>query len=115
MQAAARSPARSRMTLRWVAAALIAGSIAGGAVALLGRAVGLSADVPRVAEGVTLSLAAAAYLAYAFAHHRNRRELLTRSILVSAFALWAIVQLAPAFSGSAFLNDVTMLLLVADL
>ena len=56
----------------------------------------------------TAVLAAAAYLAYALAHHQNRRELVTRSILVSAFALWAIVQLAPGFSHVALLNDITI-------
>jgi hypothetical protein len=40
-------------------------------------------------------LAAGAYLAHVIAHHDDRRELLTRSILVSAFALWGIVQIAP--------------------
>jgi hypothetical protein len=69
----------------------------------------------RVLEGVTLFLAASAYLSYALAHHRNRRELVTRSILVAAFALWAIVQLAPGFSSAALLNDVTILLFVTDL
>ncbi|HEY8763433.1 MAG TPA: hypothetical protein VIM18_04555, partial [Solirubrobacteraceae bacterium] len=68
-----------------------------------------------VLEGVTLFLAASAYLAYALAHHRNRRELVTRSILVSAFILWGIVQLAPGFSGTALLNDITILLFVTDL
>jgi len=104
-----------RLTLRWVAAALIAASIVAGAVALLGRASGMAAGPLRAAEGATLFLAATAYLAYALAHHQNRRELLTRSILVSAFALWGIVQIAPAFSGAALLNDLTMLLFVVDL
>ena len=106
---------RPRVALRWLAVALIGASIAAGVVALLGRALSMEATAQRVAEGVTLFLAAAAYLAYALAHHRNRRELVTRSILVSAFALWGIVQLAPGFSGSALLNDLTMLLFVVDL
>lgn len=39
----------------------------------------------------------------------------TRLVLVTAFALWAIVQLAPSFSGAPLLNDLTILLFVADL
>jgi len=69
----------------------------------------------RILEAVTLLLAAAAYLAYALAHHKNRGELVTRSILVSAFALWAIVQLGPATVDIGLLNDVVILLFVADL
>jgi hypothetical protein len=107
--------ARGRLAMRWTAAALIAASIGAGALALTGRALGMATEALRIAEGSTLFLAAAAYLAYALAHHRNRRELLTRSILVSAFALWAVVALAPRFSGAALLNDLTMLLFVADL
>jgi hypothetical protein len=81
---------------------------------VLARVVHANVDL-NVLEGVTLFLAASACLAYALAHHRNRRELVTRSILVSAFALWAIVQLAPGFAGAALLNDVTILLFVTDL
>ena len=77
------------------------------------------ADAPSSAssrsEGATLLLAAGAYLAYALGHYRNPRELITRAILVAAFALWAVVQLAPTFSGAALLNDVTILLFVSDL
>ena len=69
----------------------------------------------RAAEGAALFLAAAAYLAHATAHHDNRRELLTRSILVSAFALWGIVQIAPGLPGNALLNDVVIVLFVVDL
>ncbi len=69
----------------------------------------------QVLEGVTLFLAASAYLACVLAHHRNRRQLVTGSILVSAFALWGIVQLAPDFTGAALLNDITILLFVTDL
>lgn len=103
-----------RPTLRRFAAALIAVSVATGLLTVFARAVGGILDV-RVLEGVTLFLAAGAYLAYALAHHRNRRELVTRSILVSAFALWGIVQIAPGFAGSALLNDITILLFVTDL
>ena len=60
-------------------------------------------------------LAAGAYLAHVFAHHDDRRERLTRSILVSAFALWGIVQIAPGLPGNARLNDVVIVVFVVDL
>ncbi len=104
-----------RPALGWLAAALIAASGAAGLIAVCARVADAPTSALRVVEGVTLFLAAAAYLAYALAHHQNRRELVTRSILVSAFALWAIIQLAPGFSGVALLNDITILLFVADL
>jgi len=69
----------------------------------------------RVLEGATLFLAAGAYLAHMFAHHDDRRELLTRSILVSAFALWGIVQIAPSLPDNALLNDIVIVLFVTDL
>jgi hypothetical protein len=97
-----------------LAAALIAASVAGGLVTILARVAGFDLDL-RVFEGVTLLLAASAYLAYALAHNRNHRELVTRSILVSAFALWGIVQLAPGFAGAPLLNDIAILLFVTDL
>lgn len=103
-----------RPALGWLAAALIAASVAAGLLTVFSRVVHAGLDL-RVLEGVTLFLAASAYLAYALAHHRNRRELVTRSILVSAFALWGIVQLAPDFAGAALLNDITILLFVTDL
>jgi hypothetical protein len=105
----ARRPALGRF-----AAVLIAASGATGLLTIFTRVASLGLDL-RVLEGVTLLLAASAYLAYALAHHRNRRELVTRSILVGAFVLWAIVQLAPGFSGTALLNDIMILLFVADL
>lgn len=105
----ARRPALGRF-----AAALIAASAAAGVLTIFSRVVHAGLDL-RVLEGVTLFLAASAYLAYALAHHRNRRELVSRSILVSAFALWGIVQLAPGFSATALLNDITILLFVTDL
>ena len=105
-----RRPALGRL-----AGALIAASIAVGLLAVVARVAHATAANLHAFEAVTLFLAAAAYLVYALAHHRNRRELVTRSILVSAFALWGIVQLAPAFADVALLNDVTMLLFVVDL
>ena len=66
-------------------------------------------------EGATLFLAAGAYLAHVLAHHETRRELLTRSILVSAFALWGLAQIAPGLPDNAVLNDVVIVLFVVDL
>jgi hypothetical protein len=57
-------------------------------------------------EGGTLKGAAGAYVAHVLAHHASVHEWLTRSILVSAFALWGLVQIAPALPGSAVLNDI---------
>jgi hypothetical protein len=108
-------PGTGRSALGRLAAGLIAASVAAGLLALLARLLHAAAADLRALEGVTLFVAAAAYLTYALAHHRNRRELVTRSILVSAFALWGIVQLAPAFDEVALLNDITMLLFVVDL
>lgn len=103
-----------RRDLRRLAAGLIVASVATGLLAIWVRAAwgGSSA---RALEGATLFLAATSYFAHALAHHDDRRELLTRSILVSAFALWGILQIAPSIPGDALLNDVVILLFVADL
>ena len=69
----------------------------------------------RALEGAALFLAAGAYLAHVLAHHETRRELVTGSVLVSAFALWGIVQIAPGLPGNAVLNDVVIVLFVVDL
>jgi len=104
-----------RPVLGWLAAVLAGVSVVVGLLTILAR-IGHGAPAAlRALEAATLLLAAAASLSYVLAHHRNRREFLTRSILVSAFALWAVVQLAPGFSDVALLNDVTILLFVADL
>jgi hypothetical protein len=66
-------------------------------------------------EGGTLFLAAGAYLAHVLAHHDTPRELLTKSILVSAFAAWGILQIVPALPDAAVLNDVVIALFVIDL
>jgi len=97
-----------------VAGWLIAASVLAGACAIAVRAGwgGLSA---RVLEGTTLFLAAAAYLIHVLAHHEHARELVTKSILVSAFALWGIVQIAPTIPDAAVLNDVVIALFVIDL
>jgi hypothetical protein len=104
----------SRTKLRYLAGGLIAASAASGLLAIGARAVwgGSSA---RAFEGAALFLAAGAYLAHIVAHHADRRELLTRAILVSAFALWGIVQIAPGLPGNALLNDVVIVLFVVDL
>jgi hypothetical protein len=104
----------SRTKLRHLAGGLIAASAASGLLAIGARAFwgGSSA---RAFEGTALFLAAGAYLGHIVAHHADRRELLTRAILVSAFALWGIVQIAPGLPGNALLNDVVIVLFVVDL
>jgi hypothetical protein len=105
--------ARQRQ-LRHLAGGLIAASALAGLLAIGVRA-GWGGWLARALEGATLFLAAAAYVAHALAHHDTLRELLTRSILVSAFALWGLVQIAPGLPGSAVLNDVVIVLFVVDL
>jgi hypothetical protein len=100
--------------LRHLAGWLIAASVLAGILAICVRA-GWGGAAARALEGATLFLAASAYLAHVLAHHDERRELLTRSILVSAFALWGIVQIAPGLPGGAVLNDVVIVLFVVDL
>ena len=102
-----------RTTLGHLAGGLIAASVLAGVLAVFVR-VGWGGSVARVLEGATLFLAAGAYLAHVLAHHEDRRELLARSILVSAFALWGIVQIAPGLPGGAVLNDVVIVLFVVD-
>lgn len=104
-----------RPTLQRVAGALIGGSIGLGLASIAARLATGNSLAPRLLEAATLLLAAVAYLLYVLAHHDQLAEVLTRLILVTAFVLWAIVQLAPAFSGAALLNEVTILLFVADL
>jgi hypothetical protein len=105
-------PRRAR--LRHLAGGLIAASALVG-VAAIGVRAGWGGAPARALEGTTLFLAAAAYVAHALAHHETTRELLTRSILVSAFALWGLVQIAPGLPGNAVLNDVVIVLFVVDL
>jgi hypothetical protein len=104
-----------RPTLRRLAGALIAASVLAGILGICLRLVDAGTTALRASEGTTLLLAASAYLAFALGHYRNRRDLITRTILVTAFTLWAVVQLAPTFSEAALLNDLTILLFVADL
>lgn len=100
--------------LRHLAGGLIAASALAGVFAIGVRAA-WGGWPARALEGGTLFLAAAAYVAHVLAHHAVLRELLTRSILVSAFALWGVVQIAPALPGDAVLNDVVIVLFVIDL
>jgi ABC-type transport system involved in cytochrome bd biosynthesis fused ATPase/permease subunit len=100
--------------LRHFAGWLIAASALAGLVAIGVRA-GWGGAPARALEGATLFLAAAAYVAHVVAHHETFRETLTRSVLVSAFALWGVVQIAPGLPGSAVLNDVVIVLFVVDL
>jgi hypothetical protein len=103
-----------RTTLRQLAGGLIGGSVVAGILTIVIRA-GWGGTSARALEGATLFLAAAAYLAQVLAHHEHGRELLTKSILVSAFALWGIVQGDPGLPGNAVLNDLVIVLFVADL
>jgi hypothetical protein len=103
-----------RTQLRHLAGGLIAASVGTGLLAIAVRAA-WGGSLARALEGAALFLAAGAYLAHVIAHHEERRELLTRSILVSAFALWGIVQLAPGLPGNAVLNDVVIVLFVVDI
>jgi hypothetical protein len=100
--------------LRHAAGWLIAASVLAGILAICVRA-GSGGSSARALEGATLFLAAGAYLAHVLAHHNTRRELLTRSILVSAFALWGVAQIAPGLPGNAVLGDVVIVLFVIDL
>jgi hypothetical protein len=81
----------------------------------IGVRAGWGGSPARAPEGATLFLAASAYAAHVLAHHETRRELLTRGILVSAFALWGRVQIAPGLPGNAVLNDIVIVLFVVDL
>jgi hypothetical protein len=105
---------RRRATLRHLAGALILASAIAGLLAIGVRA-GWGGPGARALEAAALFLAAGAYLAHVLAHHQQPRELLTRSILVSAFALWGIVQIAPGLPGNAILNDIVIVLFVVDL
>ena len=100
--------------LRHLAGGLITASVVVGILAVGVRA-GWGGSFARALEGATLFLAAGAYLAHVLAHHEHWRELLTRSILVTAFALWGIAQSAPGLPGDAVLGDVVIVLFVVDL
>ncbi len=103
-----------RTQLRHLAGGLIAASVGVGLLAIGVRA-GWGGSLARALEGATLFLAAAAYVAHVLAHHDDRREFFARSILVSAFALWGLLQIAPGLPGNAVLGDVVIVLFVVDL
>jgi hypothetical protein len=102
-----------RPKLHHLAGGLIVASVVVGILAIVLRS-GWGGWSARALEGATLFLAAGACLAHVLAHHETRRELLTRSVLVSAFGLWGIVQIAPGLPGNAVLNDVVIVLFVVD-
>ncbi|HTP18608.1 MAG TPA: hypothetical protein VMJ65_03320 [Solirubrobacteraceae bacterium] len=114
MTVAKRTVNARHRQLRYLAGGLIAASAAVG-LAAVGVRAGWGGAPARALEGITLFLAAAAYVTHVLAHHETTRELLTRSILVSAFALWGLVQIAPGLPGVAVLNDVVIVLFVVDL
>ncbi len=103
-----------RAQLRALARRLIAASVAVGVLAICVRAA-VGGAPAQTLEGATLFLAAAAALAHVVARHDRRRELLIQAMLVTAFALWGVVQIAPTLPGVAVLNDIVILLFVADL
>ncbi len=93
-------PALLRLAQGLIAAGVLLGLLALGARAMDARDV-----VLRALEGGALLFAAAAYLAHLASHRPSPRELVLRSGLVTAFVLWAVVQLAPSFRAAALLND----------
>ena len=68
-----------------------------GVLAFAARAVHARDAILWAFEGGALLLAAAVYLAHMASHRPSPRELVLRSGLVTAFVLWAVVQLAPRF------------------
>jgi hypothetical protein len=76
-------------TLQQLAGALIALSITAGISTLAVRATSGGSLTVRLLEGTTLLLAAVAYLFYVLAHHSQLGQVVSRLILVTAFALWA--------------------------
>jgi hypothetical protein len=94
---------------------LIIAGAAAGAAALVARLADPDELVLRLLEGVALLLAASAYLAHLLSHRPSRQELILRLGLVTAFALWAIVQLFPAARAAATINDGAIILFIGDL
>jgi hypothetical protein len=107
--------ATKRPTLRYLAGALIAASVLSGIIAICARAGMAGAAIAKTLEGAALFLAAAAYLAHSVAHHERLRELLPKLILISAFAGWGVVQVAPGLPSVPVLNDIVIVLFVVDL
>lgn len=98
-----------------LAQGLIAAGALLGVLAFAARAASASDVSLRALEGGALLFAAAAYLAHLASHRPSLRELVLRSGLVTAFVLWAVVQLAPSFRGAALLNGGAIVLFIGDL
>lgn len=105
---------RPHPALLRVAQGLITASVLLGVLAFAARATGTRDAALRALEGGALLFAAAAYLAHLASHRPSPRQLVLRSGLVTAFGLWAVVQLAPSFRAAALLNDGAIVLFVAD-
>jgi hypothetical protein len=103
-------PALLRLAQGLIAAGVLLALLAFGA-----RATGTRDAALRALEGGALLFAAAAYLSHLASHRPSVRELVLRSGLVTAFVLWAVVQLAPSFRGAALLNDGAIALFIANL
>jgi hypothetical protein len=102
------------MKLRHLAGGLMGASVGTGLLAICVRAVwgGSSA---RALGGATVFFAAVAYLAHVVAHHDDRRELMTRSILFSALRFGGSRRSRPDRRITRQLNDVVIVLFVVDL
>jgi hypothetical protein len=106
---------RPHPALLRLAQGLIAAGVLLALLAFAARATDARDAALRALEGGALLSAAAAYLAHLASHRPSLRELVLRSGLVTAFVLWAVVQLAPSFRGAALLNDGAIVLFIADL
>ncbi len=106
---------RPHPALLRVAEALIIVGAATGVAALVARLADGALLLLRLLEGAALLLAAAAYLAHLLSHRPSRQELILRLGLVTAFVLWAIVQLFPSARAAAALNDGAIILFIGDL
>lgn len=106
---------RPHPALLRLARGLIAAGVLLGVFAFAARAMDARDAALRTLEGGALLFAAAAYLAHLASHRPSLRELVLRSGLVTAFVLWAVVQLEPSIRGAALLNDGAIVLFVADL
>ena len=106
---------RPHLALLCLAQGLIAAGVLLGLLAFAARATSARDAALRALEGGALLFAAAAYPAHLASHRPSPRELVLRSGLVTAFVLWAVVQLAPSIRGAALLNDGAIVLFVADL
>jgi hypothetical protein len=106
---------RPHPALLRLAQGLITAGVLLSVLAFAARATGTRDAALRALEGGALLFAAAAYLAHLASHRPSPRELVLRSGLVTAFVLWAVVQLGPSLRAAALLNDGAIVLFVADL